>query len=329
MSGSATHSLAWDTDGANTAAPHVDYVLGIDFGGTKIALATADLNGEPLESARLDTDAPRGATQAVDRALDRARELVDAAERTRGGRCVAVGAVSPGIVYADRVALAPNVPGWEELRLPGLIADGLGGRPSAIGTDVKAAALAEVRWGSLRTADPGILIVLGTGLAAAIVVGGQVIRGANGAAGEIAYTLRGGADELGAANGRAPLEELAGGRAIGERASALLGGTLTAAEVFAHPDPRARRVIDDALAELAVHVANMAVVVDPARIAVGGGLMSHRNVVLSALGERLCAAVPFPPELVPARFIHDGSLRGAIALALDTAAALSLSEEEQ
>jgi predicted NBD/HSP70 family sugar kinase len=327
VTGSATESLAWGADAANARSADRDFVLGIDFGGTKIALATADLGGEPIESARLDTEAARGATQAVDRALARAQELVATAEQAHGGRCLAVGAVSPGIVYPDRVALAPNVPGWEELHLPRLIAEGLGRPPSEVATDVKAAALAELRWGSLRDADPAILVVLGTGLAAAIVVDGEVVRGANGAAGEIAYSVRA-ANELAAANGRAPLEELAGGRAIGERASALLGGPLTAADVFAHPDPRARRLVDDALAELAIHVANMAIVVDPARIAVGGGLMSHDEVVLPALGERLRAAVPFPPELVPARFIHDGSLRGAIALALDAVAAMSQSEEE-
>jgi glucokinase len=323
----ATKSLAWDADAATTRSADRDFVLGIDFGGTKTALATADLGGEPIEAARLDTEAARGAMQAVERALARAQELVTATEHARGGRCLAVGAVSPGIVYPDRVALAPNVPGWEELHLPRLIAEGLGRVPGEVATDVKAAALAELRWGSLRDADPAILIVLGTGLAAAMVVGGEVVHGANGAAGEIAYSIRA-ANELAAADGRAPLEELAGGRAIGERASALLGGALTAADVFAHPDPRARRLVDDALAELAIHVANMAIVVDPARIAVGGGLMSHGELVLPALGERLRAAVPFPPELVPARFIHDGSLRGAIALALDAVAAMSQSEEE-
>jgi glucokinase len=327
VSGSATESLAWDADAANARSVERDFVLAIDFGGTKMALATADLGGEPIESARLDTDAARGATQAVERALQRAQELLAITEQARDGRCLAVGAVSPGIVYPERVALAPNVPGWEELPLPRLIGEGLGHLPSEVATDVKAAALAELRWGSLRDADPAILIVLGTGLAAAIVVGGEVVAGANGAAGEIAYSVRA-ANELAAADGRAPLEELAGGRAIGERASALLGGALTAADVFAHPDPRARRLVDDALAELAIHVANMAIVVDPARIAVGGGLMSHSEVVLPALGERLRAAVPFPPELVPARFIHDGSLRGAIALALDAVAAMSQSEEE-
>jgi predicted NBD/HSP70 family sugar kinase len=70
-----------------------------------------------------------------------------------------------------------------------------------------------------------------------------------------------------------------------------------------------------------VQVANMAIALDPARIAVGGGLMSRADAVLGALERRLSAAAPFPPELVPAEFVHDGPLRGAIALALDEVAA--------
>jgi glucokinase len=154
------------------------------------------------------------------------------------------------------------------------------------------------------------------------VAGGEVLRGANGAAGEIGYSLRGVCESTGAADGRAPLEEFAGGRAIGERASELLGTPMTAAEVFEHPDPRAGELLESALDALAVEVANMAILVDPARIAVGGGLMNRPEVILPALERRLRAAVPFPPELVPAQFVHDGPLRGAIALALDEAARL-------
>jgi glucokinase len=294
-------------------------VLGIDFGGTKIALATAALDGRLLESDRLDTEAGQGAVQAVGRAFVRAGELISAAERNGGGRCVAVSAVSPGIVYEDHVALAPNVPGWQELRLPGLLRERFASVPAAVGTDVKAAAIAELRWGSLRGADPAVLLTLGTGIAAAVVVGGEVLRGANGAAGEIGYSLRGACESTGAADGRAPLEEFAGGRAIGERASELLGTTVTAAQVFENPDPRAGELLEAALDALAVQVANMAILVDPARIAVGGGLMSRSEVILPALERRLRAAVPFAPELVPAQFVHDGPLRGAIALALDEA----------
>jgi predicted NBD/HSP70 family sugar kinase len=293
-----------------------DFVLGIDFGGTKIALATATLDGEPMESDRLETEAGSGAIQAVDRALARGEELVAAAAGNGGGRCVAVSAVSPGIVFEDHVALAPNVPGWQELRLPALLRERFGTAHAAVGTDVKAAAVAELRWGSLRGADPAILLILGTGLAAAIVVGGEVLRGANGAAGEIGYSLRGGSDQSGAADGRAPLEEFAGGRAIGERASELLGTPMSAADVFEHSDPRARELVKSALDAIAVQVANMAIAIDPARIAVGGGLMSQQGAVLEAIERRLREAAPFVPELVPAEFIHDGPLRGAIALAL-------------
>jgi glucokinase len=239
--------------------------------------------------------------------------------RDGGGRCLAVAAVSPGIVYEDHVALAPNVPGWQELALPRLLRERLRPARAAVGTDVKAAAVAEVRWGSLRGADPAILLILGTGLAAAVVVGGRVLHGANGAAGEIGYSLL-------AANGGAPLEEIAGGRAIGERASRLLGAHMTAADVFAHPDPRAHELIEKALDELAVHVANLAILIDPARIAVGGGLMSRPDVILEALQRRLQAAAPFAPELVPAQFIHDAPLRGAIALALDAASSTQREE---
>ena len=301
-------------------APHDDFVLGIDFGGTKMALATASLDGRIIESDRLETEARQGAVQAVDRALARADELLSDAIG-RGGRCVAVSAVSPGIVYEDHVALAPNVPGWHELRLPPLMRERFAPAPATVGTDVKAAALAELRWGRLRGADPAILLILGTGIAAAIVVDGKVLHGANGAAGEIGYSIRCGDGNAAAADGRAPLEEFAGGRAIGDRATALLGTPVTAADVFEHSDARASELLESALDALAVQVANMAILVDPARIAVGGGLMSQADVILEALERRLRPAAPFAPEVVPAEFIHDGPLRGAIAMALDEASA--------
>jgi glucokinase len=295
-------------------------VAGLDFGGTKLDVAVASPQGELLRHRRLDTEAALGAGQAVARALDAIRELIDEAERESGVRCVAAGAVTPGIVHDDRVLLAPNVPGWGQLALPALLREAFGEVPVVVETDVKAATLAEARWGALRGADPGIFLGLGTGIAAGIVVGGRIVAGANGAAGEIGYDLLE-AGDTGAAAGRAPLEELAGGRAIGERASALLGRAVSAEEAFAlaATEPAVRDLVDEALGALALHVANMAVLIDPACIAVGGGLMGSGDLVLGALDERLRAAVPFPPELVPARFLHDAPLRGALALAGDVA----------
>ena len=87
--------------------------------------------------------------------------------------------------------------------------------------------------------------------------------------------------------------------------------------MFASGETAARKLLDSALDELAVHVANLAIAIDPARIAVGGGFAGSADVLLPALRARLGQAVPFPPELVTARFDQDGALRGAVALALD------------
>lgn len=288
-----------------------DGILGIDFGGTKVAIGIADREGELLAQVRLDTDASAGAVQAVDRALVAAAELV-----AGSGRLAAVGVVSPGIVLPDRILLAPNVPGWERLRLRQVVGERFG-VPTVVGTDAKAAALAEWRWGALAGADPGIFLTVGTGLAAAVIIGGRVVSGAHGAAGEIGYNLRGVADQGGHAVGSASLEEAVAGRGLGERATALLGRPTTAAELFATRDPAARALLAEALDELAVHVANLAIAVDPARIAVGGGLTGSADVLMPPLLARLGQAVPFPPELVTARFGQDGALRGAVALALD------------
>jgi glucokinase len=293
-----------------------DFVLGIDFGGTKIAIASADLKGILLEQSRIETLASRGAMQAIERTLARAQRIIAHTAEKSGGHCIAAGVVSPGIILPDRILLAPNVPGWEQLALHDLVCDGLEIPQVAVGTDAKTAAEAEFRWGSLQAADPAIFLTLSTGIAVAILVHGKVLTGAHGACGEIGYSLRGVLGEGGFANGHAPLEEAVGGRAIGERGSKLLGRNLSAADVFASTDVRLRSLVDEVLAELAIHIANIAILIDPARIAIGGGLMGSSERILAALSSRLRSAVPFPPELVTARFVHDSALRGAVSLAL-------------
>ncbi|RSN34966.1 ROK family protein [Amycolatopsis sp. WAC 04169] len=294
-----------------------ELILGIDFGGTKVAIGLADRAGSLLVTRRLDTDAQAGAEQVVSRALAAARKLL--ADEGAADRLVAIGVVSPGIVLEDRILLAPNVPGWEELRLRELVAAEFEGVPIEVGTDAKAAALAEWRWGALADTDPAVFLSLGTGIAAAVLVGGRLLTGANGAAGEIGYNLLSPQDTDGFASGAAPLEEAVGGRGLGGRASVLLGRPVTAGELFglARENAQAKELVGAALDELSMHVANLAIALDPQRIAVGGGLVRSADILLPALRERLAGAVPFPPELVSAKFDQDASLLGAIAIALD------------
>lgn len=306
---------------ARSETVHPGYVLAIDFGGTKIAVATVRLDGELIASERLETHAERGAEQAVDRALAAAHRLTDDAV----GQCVGAGAVSPGIIEETGVQLTPNLPGWDRLALPDLLRDGLGLPAIAVANDVNAAALAEARWGALAATDVGLFVSLGTGVKAGIVIGGHVFEGAHGAAGEIGYSLRDAADGAGFAGGHAPLEEFVGGRALGERAGALLGEPVSAADLFSHAG-LPRGFLNEWLAELTMHVANLAIAIDPQRVAVGGGLMAHADRILPPLRERVQAVVPFPPDVVPARFLYDAALRGAAALAIDAVAAAAVEE---
>src|SRR3954464_5794151 len=113
------------------------FVLALDFGGTKIDVGAADLDGEVIRSERIETHAGRGAIQAVERAIEAARGV---AERTES-RCAVLGAVTPGIVEDERVLLAPNVPGWSDLHLPALLREGLGVASDLLCYDVNGAAL--------------------------------------------------------------------------------------------------------------------------------------------------------------------------------------------
>ncbi|BCL78273.1 ROK family protein [Ktedonobacteria bacterium brp13] len=103
-----------------------DFVLAVDFGGTKIAIATATLTGNILEQTRLDTYASQGAQQLLERTIAAARVLIAQTETKETGHCVAVGVVTPGVVQDDGILLSPNIPGWEQVALCQTMSTGLG-----------------------------------------------------------------------------------------------------------------------------------------------------------------------------------------------------------
>jgi len=295
--------------------------IGIDFGGTKIEVALACADGTLIERERLETRAELGPRQALERAAAAVRRLEVRARESQWGSVTGYAAVAPGIVQSDSILLTPNLPGWENLALARELQQLLDlDHAPAVGNDVRAGALAELRFGALRGVDPGLYISLGTGIAAAVTVGGRVLAGANQAAGEIAY-MDPGLVVPRHGSGIAPLEEFVGGKAIGERASALLGEDVTAAEIFARAasgtDEAARSIVRETLDVLVRSIANIAVLIDPELVVLGGGMMASSDAILPALREHLATHVPFPPRVVPAHFTRDASLHGAVALALD------------
>jgi glucokinase len=295
-------------------------ILGLDFGGTKIAAAVCDLAGNRLTEAVVDSLGHLGARASFDRGIRTARELL--AGSVPEATLAAVGVSTFGIPYEDRVDLAPAIDGWTELAFGRELRAAFSGASIRMTTDAKAAAYAETRWGSLAGRDPAVYLNLGTGLAAAMVIGGRVLAGRHGAAGEIGYNLRFPGDVGLGSDQRVTLEEMVSGLALQRRASAT-GRQLTAAEVFAagRHELGLDELISAFVEELAFHVVNLAILVDPERIAVGGGMVRSWDRIEPRLAAALSNGMPFPPELVLARYAHDAPLIGAIALAADAATA--------
>lgn len=295
-------------------------VIGVDVGGTKIDVALADAHGTVLDRVRLPTRAELGPDQALARVAEAVRRLGKTAGERHGAPVGAWAAVCPGVIQDDHIQLTPNLPGWEELAVSARLADEFGVPEVRVANDVRAGALAELRFGALRGVGTGVYVSLGTGIAAALVVDGRVLSGAHQAAGEIGYTTPGDAPIDAVSAGRAPLEERVGGRALGQIAAARLGTELSAEELFRRTDPAARALVHETLELLARTLANLSVFVDPEAIAIGGGMMAAADVILPALTRMVRAATPFPPQLRPARFLEDASLHGAIALAAESLA---------
>jgi glucokinase len=294
--------------------------IGIDIGGTNIDIALADHRGSILKQVRLDTRAGRGPEQALRRLAGAVRELSRESAISYGIPVSGHAAVCPGVVQDDRILLTPNLPGWETLALARRLAQQLEIDRIDVWNDVRAGAMAELRFGALRNASPGLYVSLGTGLGAALTVDGKVLDGAHRAAGEIGYLVPAGGARAHDAEGAAPLEKLIGGKALAQRASAVLGQVTDASGLFSSPRPAARRLVRETLELLSIAVANLAVFADPEVIVIGGGMMASADVILPALAERLKKVVPFPPDLAPARFEENASLHGAIAIALDASA---------
>jgi glucokinase len=109
---------------------------------------------------------------------------------------------------------------------------------------------------------------------------------------------------------------------VSGRALARLSGR-AAAEAFADgADPRLAAIADQFTAELAFHVVNLAISIDPVRIAVGGGMTRSWDRIRPRLDAALEAAAPYRPELMLAGFPFDAPLVGALALAVDAIAAI-------
>ncbi|HZX54696.1 MAG TPA: ROK family protein [Ilumatobacteraceae bacterium] len=188
--------------------------IGVDVGGTKIAVGVVDESGHLKETTRRDTpyDDPMKTEDAI---ADGVREL----QARQVVEAIGVGAA--GFVDADRstVLFAPNL-AWRNEPLRRALEARLG-LPVVIENDANAASWAEARFGAGKGESHVVVVTVGTGIGGGIVLDGQLVRGRFGVAAEIGHlTIVPDGRRCGSGN-QGRQEQSASGRALVAEARAL------------------------------------------------------------------------------------------------------------
>ena len=162
-------------------------VLAVDLGGTNIRVALVDTSGGTAGFVVAPTDAAKGPSAVVSRMLLMIRESLAKAQ-VDASEVLGVGIGSPGPL--DRISgvihEAPNLPGWNNVRLADRIADQMK-LPVFLENDANAAALAEFAYGDNRGIDNMIYITVSTGVGGGLILGGKLWHGVYGSAGEFGH----------------------------------------------------------------------------------------------------------------------------------------------
>jgi predicted NBD/HSP70 family sugar kinase len=312
------------------------YVLGLDIGANKLLALVSDLEGHMVASERRRVAGLGDADAVLAAASEAAKAALGSAGIAVGG-LVAVAAGTPGVVdvASGRLTLAPQLPGWEGLPLARRLEELLG-RPVLVDNEAHLALLAE-RWlGAIQGAENALYLQVGIGIGAGILIGGQLYRGATGAAGEIGY-LPMEAPGPSCPHGFGQFEHFAGGgafAALGRRAAMAPGGDVLhdlaggrpelvdAEVVFAanlRGDAAARRVVEEVVDRLARGVAAAIVLLNPAVVVIGGGVSRAGPPLLDALEGAVRELVPVAPRFVLSALGDEAVALGAVRTALDAA----------
>ncbi|MET0999210.1 MAG: ROK family protein, partial [Marmoricola sp.] len=165
--------------------------IGVDIGGTKVLAAVVDEVGRVLDT---ETTATPGPGSGIERATAQEVEdaLVEVVERliAQYGR-LAVGVAAAGFVARDgeRVRFAPHLP-WRDEPLAERLGKRLRHRSLGrvlVDNDASAALWAEARFGAAQDTTDAVMVTLGTGIGGSLIVGGRLVRGVNGMAGEYGH----------------------------------------------------------------------------------------------------------------------------------------------
>jgi len=319
--------------------PKAAYAVGVDIGGTKTLLCISDLGGDIVYKKRFPTTAfsdPELFFRNLIQEIDSGISFCNIPKEALFGIGVAV----PGVVHVQS-GVVTHIPalGWSNVNVKIILRSLFSGK-IYVDNDVNAAALGE-RWkGVAQGVDNLFMITVGTGVGSAIIAGGQLCRGRDGAAGEIGYfvisdyesdeSLANDAFTFGS------FERITSGTGIAERAKQVLrtsdrasiirnlvNGQLsevTAVHVFNAAkggDELAWDILELPLKHMAIGIANVVSLLNPEVVIIGGGIAQSGEVYLQSIRNKVEKLTPIPVRIVPATLGNEAGAIGAIAGVLE------------
>jgi glucokinase len=315
-------------------------VIGVDIGGTKIAVGLVYPAGKILAQLRrpmVATGAPEPALDAVTAAIDSLFTQVPGSPPSESIHAIGICAPGPLDPQTGIVINPPNLPCWRNFPLASKVA----GRYHVLvklDNDANAAALAEARWGAARGYHHVFYATVGTGIGTGIVLDGRIYHGRTGAAGEGGHMSIDYNGPTCSCGKRGCIEVLAAGPAVAARARSkfvgerrrhstildLAKGTVDAitsemvGQAYRAGDPLAREILDETVELLSAWLGNIIDLLDPDVIVMGGGVASMLSPFFGEIKNRLpnwsvntrSAEIP----LLIAHYGADAGIAGAAAL---------------
>ncbi|MEV6588908.1 ROK family transcriptional regulator [Streptomyces acidicola] len=304
------------------------HLAALDVRTEGLTVVISDLLGTELGRASLPIADDTGTGPAVEQAV----ALVERAAKEAGADPLhTVGIGAPGLIdpATGELRNSSGLPEWHR-RLVAALGERLPARV-IVENETNLAALAEQRDGGAHDRDTFVLLWLGLGTGAAVVLDGRLRRGASGGTGEIGFlpvpgtaTLPSATDCAGgfhSLGGDAAVVSLAGEHGlVGEGAQAGVRAANLVREAVAGESGAASRFLDSLADRLTIGVASVVAVLDPGCVVLGGEVGQAGGAVLAArVAERLGRMSPLPTE-VRASVLGGGAvLRGALLMARDAA----------
>lgn len=300
-------------------------VIGVDMGGTRMTGGIADLGGNLLEENELSRLGTLG-EESYERLVALIESLLSSPKITgRTVRGIAVGV--PGVTLHKEgvVIYAPSLD-WRMFPLKQKLSDRFH-LPIVVDNDVNLAAMGELWFGAGQNAKNLILVAIGAGIGAGLVLNGALYRGSTEASGEIGYLLPGKKFLNQRYEAFGALEELASGTGIVQRSRLALQGkispeelkNLKAEDVFAaarRGESWAQEIVDDAVDYLTIAIASLSSYLDPDVIVLGGEAFRCFDDLVETLTNRIKSTITSEVHLVGSTLDRRAVVMGAITTIL-------------